>query len=398
MRPISANSILPSLNELENSLQNKMIDHLNQIIKEEPNQKISFARYMHETLYAPNLGYYSNPRISLGRSGDFTTAPELSTHFGASLANFIASSHQDINNGTTILEFGAGSGKLALSLLKRLQNLNALPKKYLILEVSAYLKAQQQQLLLEQLPDYYEHVEWINDFPSHPIEGYVIANEVLDAMPVNLFKMGDTQTANTILEGFVKNDSAQQGLYLTFETPTTPGLIEKVIQINSDLQEPLASDYISEVNLQIGSWLQEVSQKINNGGLIIIDYGFDRKTYYHPERQQGTLQCHFRHHHYSFPFAHPGIQDLTAHVDFTEVISCASQHGFELHHYGNMASTLLDMGILDMVNNPTPQESQSLNLLLAPHEMGELFKVMILTKNLSSSKLLPFSRDLCYQL
>lgn len=332
---------------------------------------ISFARFMELALYAPGLGYYSAGSRKFGKEGDFITSPEMSSLFSKSLAKQCA---QVLNSvGGDILEFGAGSGKMAAGILAELECLAALPNHYYILEISADLRERQQQYLKNNLPELVERVIWLDQLPES-FSGMCLANEVLDAFPVHRFK----KIEHGFQELYVEYKNNQFGLIHQRPCPALEHYL-------CDLPE-LPADYQSECNLNIQGWINSISKIMCEGTLLIIDYGYPRAEYYHPERSQGTFMCHYRHHAHTQPLANIGLQDLTAHVDFTAVITAAHQAGFSLAGYTNQANFLLSCGMIDYLHEVTCQEqylrlSLEAKVLTAPSEMGELFKVMALNKN-----------------
>jgi len=341
--------------------------------------KISFARYMALALYHPQWGYYRTALQKFGPEGDFITAPELSPLFGECVARWCQAEMQALNRPACILEFGAGSGRLAATLLNTLDKLNALPDTYYILELSAELKARQLALIQSEAPALLDRVKWLMQLPETPFDGLVIANEVLDAMPVHKFQQKDA-----LQEVFVtfKNNA----LAWTLGEPESAGLAEYVTGLDLDLPK----GYCSEVNLSVEGWIASISDCLAQGAVLLIDYGFSRHVYYHPQRSQGTIMCHYRHRAHPDPLIHVGLQDITAHVDFTHVREAAETNGFEVTGYVNQAGFLIDWGLLDSVRAKQKMEvpdsveqykiSQQVKKLTLPTEMGELFKVLTLVK------------------
>ncbi len=339
---------------------------------------MTFARFMELALYAPGLGYYSAGSKKFGKEGDFITSPEMSSLFSRSLAKQCA---QILHGGGDILEFGAGSGKMAAGILAELEVLGVLPNHYYILEISADLKERQQHYLKNNLPELLERVIWLDHLPAS-FSGVCLANEVLDAFPVHRFK----KTEHGFQELYVGYQDDQFELRYQLPSPALEHYVH-------DLPE-LPIDYESECNLNIQGWINSVAKMLSHGTLLIIDYGFPRSEYYHPERSHGTFMCHYRHHAFDQPLANIGLQDLTAHVDFTAVIEAAHQAGFSLGGYTNQANFLLSCGMIDYLREVSCQEqylklSLEAKVLTAPSEMGELFKVMALHKN-SDLELLGF--------
>lgn len=336
---------------------------------------ISFARYMELALYAPGLGYYTAGAHKLGAAGDFITAPELSPLFGRTLARQ-AAEIMDIS-APHILELGAGSGKLAVDLLDELERLGSLPDSYAILEVSADLRARQEALLRERLPHLWERAHWLDALPEK-FSGAIIANEVLDALPVHLVRWrGSTLTERGVAIG--DNNFVWQERHIA-----DAALLQAAQQIN------VPDDYISEVCLAARGLVNSLADCLGQGALLFIDYGFGAREFYHPQRSSGTLMCHYRHHAHEDPFFLPGLQDITAHVNFTDIAECGIDAGLELLGYTSQAFFLLNCGIAGLLESSHPENlrdylplSAQLQKLTSPAEMGELFKVMTLGRGIS---------------
>ncbi|CDZ76012.1 hypothetical protein BN59_00276 [Legionella massiliensis] len=335
-----------------------------------------FVEFMQQALYAPGLGYYSAGLQKFGAEGDFITAPELTPLFGQTLASQCQQVLTSLSE-PCLFEFGAGSGRLCVDLLLELEQRACLPKSYYILEVSANLRQRQQHLFEQEIPHLLNRIQWLERWPEQPFNGVVIANEVLDAMPVHRF----LQTEEGLLESFISLDANKEFIEI-FKPCTNPRLLQQVQQcVDSEL-----SPYLSEVNLFIEDWIQQCFAMLAEGAIFLIDYGFPRHEYYHPDRKTGTLMCHYRHHAHTNPLAHPGEQDITAHVDFTQVAEAAHAAGFHVAGYCNQASFLLANGLLSLLENSDNERSrlqkqQAVKQLVQPSEMGELFKVIALTKN-----------------
>lgn len=332
---------------------------------------LTFERYMTLCLYAPGLGYYSGDNYVFGKEGDFVTAPEISPLFGQCIAKQLSSVFKQPFD---ILELGAGTGKLAVDILHYLDAIHALPQTYFILEVSAGLKARQRETLAAY-PHLLERCEWLNTWPKTPIKGAIIANEVLDAMPATLFRKSINAR---IEECFVGLDA--QGELQPLWQEANPELTEKVKALGS-----FELGYQSEINLAIKPWLASMYEALSQGMVLLIDYGFDAATYYHPDRNSGTLMCHYQHKSHTDPFIHLGKQDITTHVDFTDVANSAFELGFDVSGYTNQAAFLIANGITELLEK-TPEDAyfktaHAVKMLTMPQEMGELFKVMALTKN-----------------
>lgn len=341
--------------------------------------KISFEKFMQLALYAPGLGYYSAGSEKIGVSGDFTTASEISYLFSYCVAKQCKQIFDQLGGGN-ILEFGAGSGKMAVDILTYLSEQNALPEHYFILETSGDLKEKQRKTFETQAPHLLTKIQWLETLPTE-FHGVMLANEVLDAFPVHRFWIDH----DAIQEYYVgwENDAF---VWLT-DKPTSSELENEVRKI----KETYLSDvdhYTSEVNLRAGAWLHSISESLTSGAILLIDYGFPREVYYHPQRSQGTLMCHYRHRTHTNPLTLVGLQDITAHVDFSLIAECAIKAGLSMERYTTQADFLLQFSILDEVEQESDlvkrlEISRQIQTLLMPHEMGELFKVMLLKKILN---------------
>lgn len=337
-----------------------------------------FTEFMQQALYHPQFGYYSAGLPKFGAAGDFITAPELSSLFGYTIANQLKDVLNTLEN-PSILEFGAGSGKLCIDVLTQLEKLNALPEQYLIMEVSATLKKRQFDAINQHLPHLIEKVQWLDTLPDEPFRGVMLANEVLDAMPVYKFK----QTEMGLFECFVglnENDK----LMMIDRDCDDDSVQQNIHQLIPEGVYP----YESELNPLLAGWIATCYEQMNKGLLLILDYGFPAHEYYHPDRKTGTLMCHHQHLSHPDPLIHIGEQDITAHVDFTAVGEAALQAGFEVTGYTNQGAFLLANDILKYLSELSDdakkvKETQACKQLLQENEMGELFKVMALTKNLN---------------
>jgi len=333
---------------------------------------ISFADYMQHALYAPGLGYYSAGATKLGADGDFVTAPEISPLFGRVLARQCAFVLGQLNSGK-VLEPGAGTGALAVSMLQKLDELASLPDRYLILEVSADLKERQQARILRECPQYYERVEWITDIPQNFI-GVVVANEVADAIPVERFRIQEKE----VLQARVETNGHGFGWQYA-AAPTR--LCDAVRSIEADIGRSLSNGYESEFSSRSANWVTELSTSVKEGLILLIDYGLSRREYYAPERGRGWLRCHFRPHAHNDPLVLPGIQDITSWVDFSAVAEAATNAGMNVAGYVTQAHLLIGGGIeeelAEFTSLSVPQQvelSGQVKLLTLPAEMGENFK------------------------
>ena len=341
---------------------------------------ISFAEYMHAVLYAPGLGYYAAGATKFGQGGDFVTAPEVSPIFARVLARQCASVIAT-QQSATILEFGAGSGQLAADLLARLALLDALPERYEILEVSADLRQRQQSLLAAAIPDFAERVSWL-DRPPAAHRGVIIANEVLDALPVERFVRRTDHVAQLCV-------TLDQDRFVLQERPAPAVLAAAVAQIERDISFTLPNGYVSEVCLAVAGWTADLAGLLHEGIAFLFDYGVSRREYYAANRNDGWLRCHFRHHVHADPLLLPGIQDITAWVDFSGVAGAAAAHGLDIMGYVSQADFLLHGGLSEELGGFTelPLAAQlhlsgQVKLLTLPGEMGENFKCLGLGRGL----------------
>ena len=351
---------------------------------------LSFARYMEMALYEPGLGYYSNPGQVFGAAGDFVTAPELTPLFGATLARQVSPWLKDpalAGSGQVVLEVGGGSGMLAAQLLNALDNVGHHEVRYLILELSAERREHQRQTLKSLAPGLMDRVGWLETFPES-FAGVVLANELLDAMPVQLFEWQADAEADLQEMGVAWVD----GQFAWAPRPADAVLTETVTALRNRLGPEGAqwhSPYRSEVCPAQQAWMRTLADCMTAGVVMLLDYGFAEPEYYHPQRDQGTLMCHYRHRSHADPFLWPGLSDITAHVDFTALARAATAEGFSLVGYTSMAAFLLNAGLLDeLADLPREPESfwfaqaQAVQQLISEAEMGELFKVIAFEKNL----------------
>lgn len=337
---------------------------------------IDFARFMQQALYAPGMGYYAAGARKFGEGGDFVTAPEISSLFSRCLARQCRQVLAHLGGGD-ILEFGAGSGVMAADILLELERLERLPESYLIMEVSADLRARQRDTLSEKAPHLLARVQWLDVLPRTPLHGVVLANEVLDAMPVHRFRIEE----GGLREAYVAHDN---GRFLWRHAAPGPVLAHSPV---AQWCAGLAPGYESEYNAMLGPWLASLDEALSRGVVILVDYGFPRHEFYHPQRNGGTLMCHYRHRSHPDPLILVGLQDITAHVDFTAVAEAAQQAGFAVAGFTNQAYFLLALGLTGMLAEVNPvdvrrqlQLAQEIKKLTLPNEMGELFKAMALTK------------------
>ncbi len=342
-----------------------------------------FSEYMQRALYTPGLGYYSNGLPKLGPNGDFTTAPESSPLFGQCLARQIDQVLTELGGGN-ILEFGAGSGRMARDILLTLQAVDALPQRYQILDLSADLRARQQAFLADCLPpELYARIEWLERLPEPGWRGVMVANEVLDAMPVERFYLEPDSSWRMAV------DVDDSGQLIWAQQPITEATLQRIVNGLRSLIQPTSLGYKAEVNLNVHPWLKSLSEIMAVGVVLLIDYGFPQRELYQKERLNGSLRCFYQHRVHDNPLIWPGLQDITAHVDFTEVAESAFDAGFRVAGFTTQAHFLMSTGLLESLPTDLPvteqlKLSQQIKTLTLPDEMGEIFKVMALSKGLDT--------------
>jgi SAM-dependent MidA family methyltransferase len=380
VRPVSRDLPEADIESLQHSA--RVAGHIKQVIQRKDGW-IPFSTYMDLAMFAPGLGYYSAGAAKIGSAGDFTTAPEMSTLFGATLAKQVAQVLR-VTNGS-VLEFGAGSGRLARDILRALEKLACEPHQYLILEPSADLRERQQAFLTAEIPQWISRIRWLDCMPEN-FCGVMIANEVLDAMPIELVSWqadGVYERGVALCEDqFVWHDRKLQSGAL-FE-------IAKSIDV--------APGYVSEIHRAGAAFMRSIGAALKHGAAFLIDYGFLDHAYYHPDRNTGTLMCHYRHRAHTDPFFLPGVQDITAHVNFSAMIDAAKESSLDIEGFTTQAKFLIACGITEQLGEIDPTNAaQYLPLanqaqrLLSPAEMGELFKVLTVGRDIDFP-LLGFSR------
>ncbi|MEX2525235.1 MAG: SAM-dependent methyltransferase [Gammaproteobacteria bacterium] len=342
---------------------------------------IPFRRFMELALYAPGLGYYSAGSSKLGAEGDFITAPELSSLFSRCIARQCERVMEQMEH-CIIIEPGAGSGRMAADMLLELENRQSLPDAWWILETSAELRDRQHHILAQAMPHYMDRIEWLDRLPAQPVEGIIIANEVLDAFPFHCIRLsgGDVQELHVVCE---------DERFRWRAIPADDALSDYVRRI---LEPDLAiypEGYTTEVNPSVQPFIASLSDILDKGVILFIDYGYPRREYYHPQRTEGTMLCHYRHRAHADPFLYVGLQDITASVDFTAVAEAAEAAGLDVRGFTPQAQFLLGGGLDDLLSeyadNPDAalEMARQVKLLTLPAEMGERFKAMLLSKNLS---------------
>lgn len=340
---------------------------------------IPFDRFMELALYAPGLGYYSAGSVKLGPGGDFVTAPEVSDLFSRCVARQCA---QVLAGGGEILELGAGSGRMAAVILDSLASLGKLPAQYAILEVSADLVERQRQRLGKLPREIRERVTWLERLPERPINGVILANEVLDALPCRRF----TLRSGAVRElGVAEEDEAAVTGFVEREAAADEELASAGAALLRELPSPLPEGYASEICLRVAPWIAGVAACLDRGLMLMFDYGLPRAHYYHPQRTEGTLRCHFKQRVHDDPYINIGVQDITAWVDFTRVAEAAAACGLDVAGFCTQAAFLLATGVDQLLAEATDAVEHArlageARRLLLPGEMGEAFKVMALTR------------------
>jgi SAM-dependent MidA family methyltransferase len=340
---------------------------------------IPFSRFMELALYAPGLGYYSAGARKFGADGDFVTAPELGPVFARCVADAIAPVLRELGEGVALFELGGGSGAFAADALRHLDALDAAPAEYLLLEPAADLRERQQARLREALPaPLFARCRWLDGPPERDWRGVLFANEVLDALPTPRFvkREGEVYEEHVVIDA--------DGRFLRVDQPADALLRAAVRHVERDTEAPLPDGYRSEVLPQLPYWIQAIGGLLREGVMLFADYGYPRAEYYRPERRDGTFLCHYRHRAHDDPFFLPGLQDLTASVDFTALAEAGVNAGFEFAGYCSQASFLLANGLPARLEEIAALDdeaaryraAQAVKRLTLPGEMGERFQVM----------------------
>lgn len=355
---------------------------------------IPFSRFMELALYTKDLGFYSGKNEKFGEGGDFITAPEISPLFAKCIAQQCCQIFAVLST-RQFLEIGAGSGIFAKILLLELERQNSLPENYFIFEISDALRERQKDFLKKECAHLFSRIHWLDSLPKEKISGIIFANEVMDALPVHRFRIEN----NKVIERSVtcEND------HFTWKN-TIPSLeLENAVKtIHSECELP--SQYESEISLLLPSWIKSLADCLSHGVLLLFDYGYGRKEYYHPERSEGTLTCFHQHQKNTDPFVHIGAQDITAHIDFTKVAESAVDAGLLFKGYTTQAAFLFATGLVELAESNSLseieryQQAQSIKTLTLPSEMGETIKAIGFAKNFAAPligfSLLDRSRDL----
>ena len=332
---------------------------------------LAFDRFMEAALYAPGLGYYVAGARKFGPDGDFVTAPEIGSLFGQCVGQQIAAIFEELGHGV-LLEAGPGTGRLMVDVLEALAILGALPDAVLLLETSPELRERQHALLRRRLPDYVARVTWLSEWPCGGFEGVVLANEVLDAMPVTRFRVA---AGRPLVAHVIHGVSGFGWDWRDMDTEPATRLIDRYA---------LPDDYTTEVNERAPAWIRDLGRRMHRGVLLLIDYGFPGHEYYHPDRRDGTLMCHYRHYAHGDPFSYPGLQDITAHVDFSALAEAGAESGFQVAGFSSQAGFLLSLGLLERAEamSDAMAAARQVKYLTLPSEMGEFFKVMALSRGI----------------
>ena len=353
---------------VQEHLKNKVNDHQGWL---------SFYDFMNFVLYKPTLGYYSTGTHKIGLGGDFTTAPEISKLFGVAIANQLLPAIRKYKK-PSILEIGAGSGKLAFDIINHLNNRNVELDYYYILEISGDLKERQKRTL-SQLPKGIQvKIRWLDKVPEEGIEGAVIANEVIDALPFERFKIID----NDIVQIGITFKGSQ---LIEKERAASPVLREAIKNIEHDIGRSFDSGSVSEIRVDFEDWFKSINKGLKSGIALFIDYGYARKDYYSSEIDNGNMICHFQNKAHLDPYIYPGLQDISASVDFSLLADSAYNLGYQVELYCHQADFLMSADILESINSETDDEerirmNQQIKQLFLPNIMGESFKCMLLSK------------------
>ncbi len=351
----------------------------------ENNGSIGFEQYMQMALYEPALGYYSAGSSKFGEQGDFITAPELSSIFSRCLAKQCQQVLSEISSGC-ILELGPGTGVMAIDILRELERNNVLPSIYYMLEPSADLRQRQQQRVKNEIPHLEERIRWLEHLPEKMIEGVILANEVIDAMPVKriVFDHEIEEYAVTC-----ESESSGQTRFQWVNKKFDQKSMNIVQELLDTLKETLPTPYTTEINFYLKPWLNSLNDILDKGLILISDYGYPRQEFFHPQRHAGTLICHYRHHAHDDPFLYPGLQDITASVDFTAVAEAAVDIGLHVSGFTTQAHFLIACGLDEIVSDHDSDDvakkveiTHQVSKLTMPGEMGEKFKFIGLTKSL----------------
>lgn len=385
---LKQHTTLPEPDPAGRAHSERMLDHIYSEIAK-AGGAISFAHFMELALYAPGLGYYRAGARKFGAGGDFVTAPELSPLFSRCLARQCQQLLQAIGGGI-IVELGAGTGIMAADILQELQTLGTLPERYAILELSGELRERQRHTLTERIPHLLDRVSWLDQLPESGVHGILLANEVVDALPVERFHI--TTDGPRRLNVSASTDygigTTTNGLCWT-EGTEDAALTAAIAAIEAKLDWQLPEGYVSEYVPQLHGWIQSLADKLAVGALLFIDYGYAHREYYHPDRTDGTLLCHYRHRVHDNPLLLPGLQDITASVNFSALADAGRAAGLTLAGYTSQSYFLFGCGLMDLLAPVDPEDTvryleqvRQVKLLTLPGEMGERFKAIALTRGI----------------
>jgi len=370
---------LPSSEEREN-----IQPLVNQICAEidKHDGKLDFTKFMEMALYTPNLGYYASNKAIFGEQGDFVTAPELSPLFSRCLAKQAEEVLSQLDGEADILEFGAGAGTMACDILMELDTLNCLPRKYFISELSSTLRKRQQTRIATYAPHLLDRVSWLDELPES-FTGVMLGNEILDAIPTHRVRFNKNSEHEQLFVGYENNQLTWVGC-----KPENDILISEMDKTFEKFGQNMPDRYETEININSMQWIQKISRTLKQGLALFIDYGFTESEFFRPERSDGTLMCHYKHFAHSDPLTHIGLQDITSHVNFTAIAEVAFDNDMTISGFTNQTYFLVGCGLEGLLSeidiNDTKQfirETQPVKVLILPDEMGELFKVIGLTKN-----------------
>jgi SAM-dependent MidA family methyltransferase len=374
---------LPEPNEEQRLLSERLVQRIKRNLHHD--EGLSFARFMEQALYTPALGYYANGLEKFGADGDFITAPELSPLFGRCVGRQVSEILMRLVGGS-VLELGAGSGALAEAMLLELALLDTLPKFYFILEPSASLQARQKERLLANLPQHLmQYLVWLDTLPESFV-GVIVGNEVVDALPVEVVRL----LPNDAQQAFVRWDDVHSRFDWDWQPIVNPSLQASVNQIRSVVGEVSSRGYITELRPVLSAWMASLSESLNVGAVLLIDYGYSRQEYLTPTRWMGSLRAHYRQRAHNDPFWFPGLQDLTAHVDFSALAEAGFLANLSLAGYTTQSNFLLSIGLLDMIDVHADvlthlKLAQQIKTLTMPDEMGENFKVILFSKGVKGA-------------
>ena len=338
--------------------------------------RLPFSRYMEIALYAPRLGYYRAGWRTFGARGDFVTAPEISPLFARTVARQVDQA-LSLTGTREVVEIGAGAGTMAAQMLAELAPRGGV--RYRILELSGAMAARQRETIEARVPDALASVSWIDALPEPGFNGVVVANEVVDALPVERFEVTSGGVSMHCV-GF------EAGRPIWESRPAEPRLADAVESIQREIGHRLPIGYVSEIGPARSAWAASIAERLECGLVLLMDYGFPRCELYHPDRCDGTLRCHFRHRRHDDPLVLCGLQDITAHVDFTAI---ARASGLDVAGFTTQNEFLLGCGLLDLVADLEPGSPQFVRLtaqikrITLPGEMGEAIKVMALTRGIA---------------